>query len=682
MRLTRISLMMVWMVLGACQDDPPPFTEKELSQDESGSSGRESADGKPARGERWEETFDAHRLQDASLTIDVPNALVHETIVLTHTFASKTKTMRQINRVVGQDAYRQGHAGGVREEAFTQTGNKNLDILVVVDNSGSMAEEQRNLGARLTPLLSAVEETDWRIAVTTTDPSGPCVRAAVGKGDVNAETAFRKAVQAGTMGSGNERGVLTAVKALSASCQNFAGWMRDDSSLAVLILSDEDNCSDGTECRGEAHAKGDYLLDHLATMRVPGKNARVYGILWHPTEPRASCPTAQQPAPIYADLVARTGGSWGSICDNDYTGTLSAISQDMAVNLKTKFTLQQAPNAGSVAVTVDGVRRTDFTVSGNILELATPPRDGSIVKVSYGYGGEPMKTEFVLSRPAAPDSLVVMEDGVVLSPAHYALDATHTRLVFSTMPQENARIRVTYREDKALPATFTLEKRFKGDELVVTVDGRVESGIVSDSAAGTFRFLVPPSDGAEITAMFKMPVRPITRYPVAMPDHVSDTFVARDARDGAELNVRFENGAIVVPVADVVEGRALTLTYANPHRDQFRYTLPHAPLDGTLTVSDGVTTCGDALVVTGAEIFAGHCGFPWNVAEVGAHYRFIAVSFDTFTVHVPDLRETDTQNWTVLVDGRPFENFVRDGFTVKITHALPLESRVTVRVDY
>lgn len=50
---------------------------------------------------------------------------------------------------------------------------RNVDILFVIDNSGSMAAEQANLAANLAPMIERLEEeqiaADYRIAVTTTD---------------------------------------------------------------------------------------------------------------------------------------------------------------------------------------------------------------------------------------------------------------------------------------------------------------------------------------------------------------------------------------------------------------------------------------------------------------------------------------------------------------------------------
>ncbi len=55
--------------------------------------------------------------------------------------------------------------------------NKNVDILFVIDNSGSMGEEQANLAANFQAFIQKLEDPDvqanYRIAVTTTDNGNP-----------------------------------------------------------------------------------------------------------------------------------------------------------------------------------------------------------------------------------------------------------------------------------------------------------------------------------------------------------------------------------------------------------------------------------------------------------------------------------------------------------------------------
>ncbi|KIG19012.1 hypothetical protein DB30_05916 [Enhygromyxa salina] len=53
--------------------------------------------------------------------------------------------------------------------------NKKVDVLLVLDNSGSMGDEQANLAANFGPFIDRLEQAgaDYRIAITTTDIGGP-----------------------------------------------------------------------------------------------------------------------------------------------------------------------------------------------------------------------------------------------------------------------------------------------------------------------------------------------------------------------------------------------------------------------------------------------------------------------------------------------------------------------------
>ena len=53
--------------------------------------------------------------------------------------------------------------------------DRKVDILFVIDDSGSMGEEQAKLAANFAPFVATLEEAgaDYRIAVTTTDDGAP-----------------------------------------------------------------------------------------------------------------------------------------------------------------------------------------------------------------------------------------------------------------------------------------------------------------------------------------------------------------------------------------------------------------------------------------------------------------------------------------------------------------------------
>lgn len=246
---------------------------------------------------------------------------------LTLQYQNTDLNFTQVSRPNVTKIYKQGHPGENKTENLMQADQGILDLLIVIDDSGSMSQEQKNLSGKLAPLLEYVKDSDWRIGVVTTTFS---------RGDSGIDATFATAINAGLTGCASEQGIRQAVAGLSCPTAMF---VRPKSTIAVLIVSDEDNCSDGTDCGDVPYAKPEYLTDFLANtlMRKLGTDARIYGLFWYPTK---SCVGAAKKANQYAKAVADTSGTAGSICDADYTQTLQKISWDVAAILKTEFTLK------------------------------------------------------------------------------------------------------------------------------------------------------------------------------------------------------------------------------------------------------------------------------------------------------------------------------------------------------
>ncbi len=152
-----------------------------------------------------------------------------------------------------------------------------MDILFVVDNSGSMDQEQTNLADNFPQFIQVLDNynppLDYRVGITTTGrdymytmdlgggftiPSSQTggdngellqrcdmTRRWVEGGDPNRSATFSCAAQVGANGPADEM-------PLAAMHQTFgdrmadgtnAGFHRDDALLAIVILTDEDDCS-------------------------------------------------------------------------------------------------------------------------------------------------------------------------------------------------------------------------------------------------------------------------------------------------------------------------------------------------------------------------------------------------------------------------------------------------------
>jgi hypothetical protein len=160
-----------------------------------------------------------------------------------------------------------------------------MDILFVVDNSNSMEEEQGNLGDNFPAFAQVLYEylvgadlpLDFRVAITTTGvdlqwtevfPAFPplpeqripmsqsgddgAFRQSCGmdrrwleRDDPDMAGTFSCAADVGIGGPGWETPLLASERALSAPMVNGtnAGFLRDDALLAIVYLTDEDDCS-------------------------------------------------------------------------------------------------------------------------------------------------------------------------------------------------------------------------------------------------------------------------------------------------------------------------------------------------------------------------------------------------------------------------------------------------------
>lgn len=91
----------------------------------------------------------------------------------------------------------------------------------------------------------------------------------------------------------------------------------------------------------------------------------------------------------YAAVAQATGGIAGSICDADYTPTLSKLGLQ-ASGLRTDFPLSRTPIAGTIAVTLKPAAQGQWRFVGcenhapvNALRFSAPPAPGTQISVSY-----------------------------------------------------------------------------------------------------------------------------------------------------------------------------------------------------------------------------------------------------------------------------------------------------------
>ena len=253
-----------------------------------------------------------------------------------------------------------------------------LDILLVIDNSSSMAAAHRGLADKLGVLLGEVKNNDWQIALMTSD-TRDCPQT-FNAATPNYEHVFRAAV--GNLGTGGtilEQASRAAIIGLQKDCSG-KGWLRDNSAVAVLIITDEDNFERGP-C-GDVDASGlsvsqpladsechiSALHTYLQKIRVPGITAKVYGLI-NTSASKNFLEKVSNGEHIFAH--------YASVHAKDYNTTLRKISQHIHAVSQNRFVLQQTYPDKSVRVYVTSssgekiLSHAAYALSGNILTIKT-----------------------------------------------------------------------------------------------------------------------------------------------------------------------------------------------------------------------------------------------------------------------------------------------------------------------
>ena len=307
-------------------------------------------------------------------------------------------------------------------ESFTtekKTHDK-LDILLVIDESGSMSEAHLTLASRLNDLLAAVSDSDWQIAITTTNPLS-CLLTVIDKNTPNYEQTFAETITLKNLQTSYkdyslyefadaEQAIGGAIRGLRGDCivarsydkkkasvsgyygelvaESYGGfnsrcqkkekWLRDGSMLAVLLITDEDH-----QC---VHTHGCHMADfyfYLKSIRTPHATGRVYGLL-NGNESKAFLGWKDENGESLFDYH-------DSVSSSDYSKILTKISQNISAALKNNFTLQHTHDGGRATVVItteDGETKPldegQYSVDGNALTISiTLPANTKKIEVTY-----------------------------------------------------------------------------------------------------------------------------------------------------------------------------------------------------------------------------------------------------------------------------------------------------------
>jgi len=280
-----------------------------------------------------------------------------------------------------------------RTDSFLQTERPTVDILFVVDNSGSMQQEQQNLATNFGQFIqfTTALDIDYHIGVITTDTDedgalvAPFISNIGSSATADPTGAFVQAVNVGTTGSATENGLETAVLALTepALSTTNAGFLREHALLSVIYVSDEDDHSNGDV--------GDWL-DRLLAVKGYDANAVLASAI--AGDVPAGCNGNGNNADAgkrYFDVVNGLGGVFASICTPDWSTTMEQLGTGTFSAL-TRFELTRRPDTATINVEVDGQAVPESDLNGWTFDPATNaitfhgtsvPEAGEQIEISY-----------------------------------------------------------------------------------------------------------------------------------------------------------------------------------------------------------------------------------------------------------------------------------------------------------
>lgn len=278
---------------------------------------------------------------------------------------------------------------------FTQNSasiNGKIDILFVIDNSGSMAPSQQAMADNINRFFEKFDAKgfDYQIAVTTTDAwrtqfggAASLAQYRDGLGSThtgfpivtpntpNRQSVFITNMKQGTSGNGDERAFQSLQSALDNQANKDLGFPRADAFFSVIVLSDGDDLSatTGTYIDVDDGSYSYYndprmvplqtFVDYLDTkfgvvdgVRSGKYNVNTIGVMDAACQQQVWSGGEHKIGHRYMEMADMTSGIKGSIC-GDFGTTLSDISHKI-IQLRTRFYLERDLDPATLRVFVDG----------------------------------------------------------------------------------------------------------------------------------------------------------------------------------------------------------------------------------------------------------------------------------------------------------------------------------------
>ena len=266
-------------------------------------------------------------------------------------------------------------------DSFTQPNTVDgIDILWVIDTSGSMHRFDAQLMAGIETMLLALPPTSWRLAMMSNDPSRAVMESQFplvpGDDILDAEAMYS------SMGRGGYEKGFDAVYEYIINNAYSGTWMRPDAGLLVVFVSDEEEQSDD-------HFTN--VADFISWYRgMRGGSVFLASIVNHEaTESLCDWVSPIDVGDRYMEATNAFGGNIIDICAEDWTAGVADAAASIEPHESWKLT--HTAVADSVRVFMNGSLvdpsyvTWSFSEVDNTVYFHSIPTGGTLVEIGYRY---------------------------------------------------------------------------------------------------------------------------------------------------------------------------------------------------------------------------------------------------------------------------------------------------------
>ena len=269
--------------------------------------------------------------------------------------------------------------GDIWIDSFTQPMSiDGIDILWVIDRSGSMSRYNTELLDGVQAMLSALPTSDWRLVMISADPNRSIAsnEFPLVPGDTVADA---EAMLNTLTSAPYEEGFNSVYEYMTLNPYSTT-WMRPEAGLLVVFVSDEEE---------QSYVEYPSPSDFLSWYQTQRMGSVFMASVVNQDSSTSLCDYPPSPIDVgdrYMDATNVLGGTIVDICDEDWTPGVTDATHSVDPYESKKLTHVPDP-ATTIRVFINGALNHDwyYNSSDNTIYFTVIPSAGDLVEIGYLY---------------------------------------------------------------------------------------------------------------------------------------------------------------------------------------------------------------------------------------------------------------------------------------------------------